>query len=366
MITFKLPDLGEGLPDAEIRQWHVKVGDLIKADMPLVSMETAKAIVDVPSPYTGTVTVLHGKVGEIIKTGQPLVEFSEVSGRIDTGTVAGQLEEGQQSISYDPKVASRSLHALSPKVHPLARRMAAAQGLDLSLVQGTGPQGLIMVHDLPAQGNELPQGWEVLKGPRRAMAQAMRRSADEVVPVTVHEDVDISHWSHETDVTVKLIQAIVAACKKEPALNAWYRSDLNARLVHSEVHLGLAVDSAEGLFVPVIQNVQNLEPSSLRKQIETLKTKVAERSLSPEALKGATFMLSNYGKFAGRYANPIIIPPLVAILGAGRNYRSMQLIKGEPKDRSWLPLSLSMDHRCVTGGEATRFLQAIIDELGRL
>ncbi|KTC65108.1 dihydrolipoamide acetyltransferase (plasmid) [Legionella adelaidensis] len=366
MNIFNLPDLGEGLPDAEIHEWYVKEGDTVKADQPLVSMETAKAVVDVPCPQDGTIVKFYGKPGDVIKTGEPLVAFS-AEGNVtkDKGTVVGNLEESTE-ISEDNFIIGSALSTGRIKTTPAVRMLAKKLNINLATVQGSGDHGVITKEDVEraaGQKNKLGEGFEPLRGVRRAMLQSMVQSHQEVVPVSIFDEVNINAWKPQTDITVRLIHAIVAASEKEPALNAWFDTANSARKCFSEVHLGLAMDNEEGLFVPVIHNAGSYSDKELRNIINTFKEQVAERTVPAEKLKGATITLSNFGKFAGRFASPIIVPPMVAILAVGRLYEGAVTIHGKIESQRLLPLSLSFDHRAVTGGEATRFLGVVIKEL---
>ncbi|QDP72815.1 2-oxo acid dehydrogenase subunit E2 [Legionella israelensis] len=367
MTIFNLPDLGEGLPDAEIHEWFVKEGDTVKTDQPLVSMETAKAVVDVPCPQDGKITKLYGKPGDVIKTGEPLVAFESASEKpMDKGTVVGNLEESTE-VSEDHFIIGKAAGKPSrPKATPAVRMLAKKLGIDLNKVKGTGEHGIILREDVEqfaTDETQLPEGYEPLRGVRRAMLNSMVQSHKEIVPVSLFDEADIDCWKTGTNITVRLIRAIIDACRKEPALNAWFSTQHSARKLMDKVHLGLAMDSDEGLFVPVIHNVSDKTDTDLRKEIDELKKQVQSRQVEPEKLKGATISLSNFGKFAGRFASPIIVPPMVAILGVGRLYQSAVSHNGKIESHKVLPLSLSFDHRAVTGGEATRFLGAIIGSL---
>lgn len=371
MTIFKLPDLGEGLPEAEIHEWFVKVGDHVNLDQPLVSMETAKAVVEVPSPQTGVIEALMGKPGDIIKTGSPLVKFVDqvVQGKIDQGTVVGHLEENQ-SIGEDNFIVGGQQRTLI-KITPAVRLLAKKKGVDINSIEGTGTNGLITVYDIEQAASKaaiLPPGYEPLHGVRRAMQQNMALSHQEVVPVSIFDEVDIHHWPAQTDITVRLIQAICKACQVEPALNSWFDSAHCARKFFPEVNLGLAMDMPDGLFVPVMMNVNEKSDLEIRNMINDYKSQVQARTLAPEYFKNATITLSNFGKFSGRFASPIIVPPMVAIIAVGRLYESVvsvnhQYEQAKMESHRMLPLSLSFDHRSVTGGEATRFLGAMIEAL---
>ena len=367
MNIFNLPDLGEGLPDAEIHEWFVKEGDMVTVDQPLVSMETAKAVVDVPSPQAGTIEKLFGKPGDVIKTGEPLIAFiAEHAAREDKGTVVGRLEESND-ISADHFVIGSGSHSQRAKATPIVRMLAKKRKINLNTLQGTGEHGVITKEDVEKEAERLsrpPEGYEMLHGVRRAMLNSMVQSHKEVVPVSLFDEADIQGWKEQSDITVRLIQAIQYACAKEPALNAWFDSTHGARKYFNEVHLGLAMDTDEGLFVPVIQDVSRYSDKALRDIINDYKVRVQQRTLPSEQLKGATFTLSNFGKFAGRFASPIIVPPMVGILAVGRLYQAPIVnTEGKIEAHYLLPLSLSFDHRAVTGGEATRFLGALIESL---
>lgn len=365
MNIFKLPDLGEGLPDAEIHEWFVKEGDTVKADQPLVSMETAKAVVDVPCPQDGTIVKFFGKPGDVIKTGDPLVAFAAESAAVkDKGTVVGNLEESKE-VSEDNFIVGASSSS-RVKTTPAVRMLAKKLHVDLSTLKGTGEHGVITKADVERVANEKSkpgEGYEPLRGVRRAMLHSMVQSHQEVVPVSIFDEADINHWKEKTDITVRLIRAITFACSKEPSLNAWFDTTHNARRCFSDLNLGLAMDNEEGLFVPVIHNAATHSDKDLRQVINEYKRLVAERALPQEKLKGATITLSNFGKFAGRFASPIIVPPMVAIVAVGRLYEGAVSVSGKIESHRLLPLSLSFDHRAVTGGEATRFLGHVIKEL---
>lgn len=367
MNIFNLPDLGEGLPDAEIHEWFVKEGDTVIADQPLVSMETAKAVVDVPCPQGGIIAKLFGKPGDVIKTGDALVGFEATDApRVDKGTVVGNLEESTDVSDDNFTIGSGHSTSQRIKVTPAVRLLAKKLGVNLSTLSGSGEHGVITRDDVQAAANkssQLPEGYEALRGVRRAMLNSMVQSHQDVVPVSIFDEADIECWQPANDITVRLIRAITHACKHEPALNAWFDTAHSARKCFKEVHLGLAMDNSEGLFVPVIHDAGNNSDDQLRQTINDYKRAVSERSVPPEKLKGATITLSNFGKFAGRFASPIIVPPMVAILAVGRLYQGAVASKGKLEVHRLLPLSLSFDHRAVTGGEATRFLGAVIESL---
>lgn len=421
MNIFTLPDLGEGLPDAEIVNWHVEVGDFVKLDQILVSVETAKAVVEIPSPMEGLIQKLFGKAGDLVHTGAPLVEFDISTGdsrsgtsghnshvdsdrRDNVATAAGELEIGDTVIqdqshlhlqkqinnlqankahvatSFNTGIGSNigtnianvnSNIGTSIKATPAVRARAQELQIDLASVIGTGPNGTITKQDLEKATSALQAtdtlqqsgSFEQLKGVRRAMAHSMAKSHAEVVPITIMDDAKLLNWPEKEDITVRIIQAIVAAYQIQPDLNAWFDSKAMARRVIKELNLGIAMDTEDGLFVPVIHNAEKLNKTELRAELEKLKKQVHDRTISPNDLRGATFTLSNVGIFSGRYANPVVLPPTVAILAAGKIREEVVAIKGEIRICKVLPLALTFDHRVVTGGEATRFMAAVMQSL---
>lgn len=372
MKIFNLPDLGEGLAEAEIREWYVKKGDTVKTEQPLVAVETAKALVDVPSPFTGKIATLHGQVGDIIKTGAPLVSFTDeqAENRPDSGTVVGSIEVGQRILREEPAGVMAATTTAGPQIKaaPAVRALAKALQVDLTAVTPSGPERSITLDDVKNAAEKpmtppAPVLGEPLRGARRAMATAMPVAHREVVPVTLMEDANIAHWPRETDFTVRFVHCIAAACHAEPALNAHYEGKSMSRQLFNEVNVGLAVDTQEGLYVPVLKNVNARDDADLRATIDHFKELAQKQAFPLELLHGATITLTNFGTIAGRYANPIIMPPTVAIIGIGRAGDKVIAINGKPEVRKMLPLSLTFDHRAVTGGEATRFLAALISNL---
>jgi pyruvate dehydrogenase E2 component (dihydrolipoamide acetyltransferase) len=453
--TFYLPDLGEGLPDATVVEWHVKVGDTIKLDAPLVSMETAKAVVDVPSPYTGKVTKLHGAAGDIIETGAALAEFepdpnakqraeaestghhhgpkksvgsaapdnsakvvaSDEGGEIaqakadreDEGTVVGAMVSGNH-------VHVEQLSSVGGvKAVPAVRALAKKLKVDLTRVRPTGDGGVVTMKDVkdaaangsaplgaaparavhedagrhlaprlpepePARGPTSLAGKPVrtsspsvhasgqpeqLKGVRRNMARVMADAHAQVVPTTLVDDADLHAWIGKQDITARLIRAIVTACKSVPALNAWFDGKNLTRTLHPHVDIGIAVDTEEGLFVPALRNADVLDGAGVRAAIKRLRTQVEDRSIPASELSGYTISLSNFGMFAGRYATPVVVPPCVAIVGAGKLSHDVVAVMGGIEVHRRMPISLTFDHRAATGGEAARFLKALLDDLAQ-
>ncbi len=363
MSTFKLPDLGEGLQEAEVVDWHVAVGDDVVADQPLVSVETDKAVVDIPAPQAGRVTKLHAKAGDILKVGAPLVEF-EAGAKRDTGVIVGETPRSDTKL--DEGAAHEAPGRTRVKATPAVRALARKLNVDLAAVDASGPDGTVTAADVERVAKSLAgmAPPEPVRGVRRTMAQKMAQSHAEVAPATVYDEADVNEWTAASDPTVRLIRALAAACKAEPALNAWYDSRENTRRLHPKVDLSIAVHTDSGLFVPVMRDVGNRSAEDLRRGIDAMKADVAKRAIPPEEMRGATITLSNFGVFGGgRFAQLVIIPPQVAIVGAGRAKPRAVVKDGAVVARRMLPLSLTFDHRVVNGGEAAGFLAAMIKDL---
>ncbi len=369
MKYFKLPDLGEGLPEAEIVEWHVQAGDEVEVDQVLASMETAKAIVDVPSPIKGKIEKLFGDAGDVIHTGEPLVGFE--GQEEDSGTVVGKVDShGAVAGGDDAFFAGNTMAPVAgSKVQalPATRLLAKKLGVDIEALTGTGANGVVVDADVQKafEADDSLSKNEIIKGARKAMADAMRHSNDTCVPVTLADDADISDWAEGQDPTVRLIRAVAEACAAEPSLNAHFDMGTASRRLFDNVDLGIAVDSRHGLYVPVLRDVANRDDQSLRDGLDKMIADVKERRVPQDELKGATITLSNFGAIAGRYANPILSPPQVAIIGAGRSYDTVVMKDGQPVGKRMLPLSVTMDHQACTGGEAARFLKALKASLAK-
>ena len=425
--SFHLPDLGEGLPDAEIVEWHVAVGDVVRLDAPLVSMETAKAVVDVPSPFSGKVLKLAGQAGDVVLTGAVLVEIeldpnlpqradAQDTGHHhgapaapaapapppaavepeaadeDAGTVVGAMESSN-AIRSEQAVAIGGIKAM-PAVRALAKKLK----VDLARVRATGADGVITLADVkaaaaspsaqapvsvaaapapavarapsaPAPAFMPPPAGddkdEPIRGVRRNMLRSMSAAHAEVVPTTLMDDADLSAWAPGEDITVRTLRALAAAAKTEPAMNAWLNAREGTLRRHSAVHIGVAIDSADGLFVASLKHCDTRDGAQLRAELNRLRDGVRNRTLPPEDLSGYTLMFSNFGVFAGKYATPVVVPPCVCIVGAGRLYHAVVPVLGGMETHRMMPISLTFDHRAATGGEAARFLKAMIDDLQR-
>ncbi|AJC50317.1 dihydrolipoamide acetyltransferase family protein [Coxiella endosymbiont of Amblyomma americanum] len=369
MKVFKLPDLGEGLPDAIIREWHVKEGDKVIVDQPLVSMETAKALVDVPSPVSGKIVRLFGKIGDTIKTDCPLIGFEETfetkNPEFSTKTATNVIKSDHVILkSLDHHVTHKPKRIRSIRATPAIRKLAKQLGVDLSKIK---PRNSIITSDLVKKAFQLQQislQNSNLSNVRQAMAFNMSQSHRDVVPVSLSDDADIHIWESRQDISIRLIRAIEKACITIPIMNAYFDGNKMSYQIKKHINIGIAIDTPNGLYVPVLKDIAHKDDNALRQKINHFKEMAQTQSLRFEDLQGATIMLSNFGMFAGRYANPIVLPPLVTVVGAGRvREQVVPSDNGQPAVHRILPLSITSDHRIITGGEIARFLKELINAL---
>ncbi|EGA68852.1 branched-chain alpha-keto acid dehydrogenase subunit E2 [Vibrio sinaloensis DSM 21326] len=377
MKSFLLPDLGEGLAESEIIEWHVSEGDYVEVDQTVLTVETAKAVVEVPAPYSGIVVRRHGNEGDVVNIGALLLEIKEQGAMAepqtvsettsaDAATVVGNVSQQAHSVDVDDFwVGADSNHHEQSSITamPSARLLANKLGVNLEKVEGTGLHGLITDDDIYHEAGRQQPGTEVLKGARRTMVSTMTESHHNVASVTITEEASLANWPSKEDISARLIQAVVYACQKEPALNAWFDADTMTRCVHSTVNIGIAVDSAHGLYVPVLRHADKFDDEGIRVWLDQTVQGIRERKIGREQLQHATITLSNFGAIAGIYATPVVSPPQVAIVGAGRIIDKLTLVDGQAVMTKAMPLSITFDHRACTGGEAARFTKKLVEHL---
>lgn len=365
MPYFTLPDLGEGLQEAEVVEWQIREGDTVAVDSPLLSVETAKAIVDIPAPQDGTAATLFVQPGDIVHVGEPLLAFEGEQGS-GSQTVVGNLESREGNDSTDDFVVGAVTDgqpgvSTTPAIRALARHL----GVDLDRIRGSGPANSITLEDVQQQANLKKSHGDStpLKGVARTMAKTMASAGAQVVPVSLFDQVSIAHWPEKADITLRLIRAIVAGSQAEPLVNAWFDGEQLSRRVVDKVDLGIAVDTPDGLFVPVLRDVANRDDTDLREGLNRLRRDVEARKVPAKELQGATLTLSNFGTLAGRFATPVVVPPQVAIVGAGKRFTQPGIHNGEVFEDVQMPVSLTFDHRALNGRQAARFLGAVLASL---
>ncbi|GLI39850.1 2-oxo acid dehydrogenase subunit E2 [Geobacter hydrogenophilus] len=372
-FDFKLPDLGEGITEAELRKWLVKEGDTVREHQPVAEVETDKAVVEVPSPRGGRVGRLARREGETVEVGATLFTIEEEGEappeRPKSVGIVGELPEAEEE---------REIIAT-----PLVRKLARERGIDLATVRGSGPRGSITPDDLQRiSPSSAPQPTESfspvklvpLRGVRRAVARNVMASQRNTAFVTGMEEADITElWelrrrelgaveargAHLTFLPF-FIKAVQHALQQHPYLNATIDDAAETIIIKRHYHFGIAVETPDGLMVPVIRDVDRKSIIELAAEIQELGSKARKRTISLDELKGSTFTLTNYGHFGGVFATPIINWPDVAILGFGRIGERPWIHKGQIAIRRILPLSLTFDHRVTDGADAAQFLLKVV------
>jgi pyruvate dehydrogenase E2 component (dihydrolipoyllysine-residue acetyltransferase) len=350
---FKLPDLGEGLTEGEVARWLVEEGQDVAEDDPLVEIQTDKTTVEIPSPAAGKVARILVREGDVVPVGTVLVVI---------GDDASEL----RSAGADP---GGSVHASPPapspgrvRATPLIRKIAKELGVDLATVTGTGPNGQITEADVrgespatPAEGRREP-----LRGVRRLIAEHMARAHREVPPVTWVEECDFEQLD-----LARLVPTVLKAC----ALSLREFPELNARLESDEIvyleryDLGIAVQTANGLVVPVVRNCDTRSVGELADDVARLAEAARAGKLLPEELRGSTFTVTSAGKLAGLFHTPIVNYPEVAILGVGRIAPRPVVRDGEVVVRRTGTIAVTFDHRVIDGARASEFGLAVIRRL---
>jgi pyruvate/2-oxoglutarate dehydrogenase complex dihydrolipoamide acyltransferase (E2) component len=370
---FLLPDLGEGVTEAEVDRWLVKEGDEIAEDDPLVEVITDKATAEIPSPFAGVVARIHVPEGNIAAVGAVLV------------TIGGDAP------SSEAAAPARAPSAGPVKATPPVRRLARELGVDLALVQGTGPDGRITRADVERSGGRegapspvgsgdrapvvpgTPSGVskerrEPLRGVRRTIAQRMS-DAHRIVPAVTHvEECDVTQLdaarrlANERDPSAPkltflpfIAKAVVAGLRRYPALNSSLDEDAGEIVYHSRFDLGIAVDTEAGLTVPVVREVDGKSLRELAGEMDELARGARAGTLEREQLKGATFTITSPGPYGGLMATPIVFHPQAAILGVHRATPRPVARDGQVVIRTMMNLSVTFDHRVLDGLTAAKF-----------
>ena len=399
-LEFRFPDVGEGIAQGEIVRWLVAQGDRVKADQPLVEVETDKAVVEIPAPRAGTILRLPVAAGETIQVGEILAVIGEADGseagaapQPEAASVVGRLDAKTMDLPPEPVAAQPEDDALADRrvlAIPSVRKLARDLGVDLSRVAPSGPRGRIRREDVlraapqdtasaqPADTQRDTHGaieLQPLTALRRTIAKAMVEAATTAVPITTIDEVDISElldWrarsnAAASDVRLTLLpfimKAVVAALKQHPALNASLAEDQQHLILKRYYHLGIATDTPEGLIVPVVKDVDRKSLLDLATELQHLVELTNTRRIPLTDLRGGTFTISNYGAVGGIFATPMLHLPQVAILGVGRFMQKPVAYEGAVALRTILPLSLTFDHRVLDGAAAQRFLNAIMAHL---
>jgi pyruvate dehydrogenase E2 component (dihydrolipoyllysine-residue acetyltransferase) len=348
---FKLPDLGEGLTEGEIARWLVQEGQEIAEDEPLVEIQTDKTTVEIPSPAAGKVARIMVAEGEVVPVGTVLVVIGE-----DGATPAVADEPaGRPKPAAAPREPAQRVRAT-----PLIRKVAQELDVDLAQVEGTGPQGRITEEDVRAAAGPSEGRREPLRGVRRLVAEHMARAHREVPPVTWVEECDFGAVDLKQLVPV-VLKAVAETLKEFPELNARLEGD---EIVYLDRYdLGVAVQTDQGLVVPVVRGCDEASLDDLRAEVDRLAEAAREGSLKPEELRGSTFTVTSAGKLGGLLTTPIVNHPEVAILSIGRIAERPVVKDGEIVARPTGFVSVTFDHRVVDGARAAEFGLAVIRRL---
>jgi len=411
---FILPDLGEGVHEAELIRWCVAVGDIVQEHQTLAEMETDKALVEVPSPWSGTIKELNGNVGDIILVGSALVTYDiggdaapepvaaeviDVAAREDAGTVVGNVSETlsmPSSFRRNTETPATSSSAGRSLATPSVRRIARDLHIDIDVVSGTGRGGRVTASDIQSHVEEpaaiaptTPPAQEEIaiatrvaqpiegiseripfRGVRRKIAEALQHSLRTAAHFSVNEEADITDLEKRRKGLETLLgrrisplpfvlTAVCKALRSHPRMNCTVDDFVEEIQIRSVVNLGCAVDTDHGLMVPVVKNADELGLVQLADRVAELAKECRDRTIDREDLSGGTFTVSSVGNCGGMFTTPIINYPEVGILGVGRA-REQVLTKDGAFYAGWvLPMSLSCDHRVVDGAEAARFLTTI-------
>ncbi|AZC17910.1 dihydrolipoamide acetyltransferase family protein [Pseudomonas sp. CMR5c] len=415
--VIKMPDIGEGIAEVELSQWHVKVGDLVVEDQVLADVMTDKAMVDIPSPVHGKVLALGGEPGEVMAVGSILISI-EVEG-------AGNLKDSDQLPTPSKAPAAAEKPAAAPVVaapqvekpapacqagasrpaqapvardanerplaSPAVRKHALDLGIQLRLVQGSGPAGRVLHEDLDAylaQGTQAAHGHSApsasyaerhdeeqiqVIGMRRKIAQRMQESKHRAAHFSYVEEVDVTaleelrihlnekHGATRGKLTLLpfLVRAMVVALRDFPQINARYDDEAQVVTRHGAVHVGVATQSDVGLMVPVVRHAEARSLWGNAEEIVRLAKAARAGKAAREELSGSTITLTSLGALGGIVSTPVLNLPEVAIVGVNKIVERPMVIKGQIVIRKMMNLSSSFDHRVVDGMDAAQFIQAI-------
>ncbi len=376
IVKFRLPDLGEGLEEAEVVRWLVAEGDTVTLNQPLVEVDTAKALVEIPSPRAGKVVTLHATATQTVKVGSPLVSF-EVEGAADepvasrTAVLVGYGVDEGAPVARRRRLVAPPERLAAVQAPPPVRKLAAEMGVDLASTSGSGPQGRITREDvLAAAGPAGTAGDEriAVTGVRKLVAEKMTTSVREIPHVTTFLSVDATHLlavrdriKEATAVKVSplavVAKAFVQICAKHPKLNSRFDAAASEIVIRRTINLGIATDTERGLVVTVVREADSRNVAELAADIERLAAAAREGKAKPEDLTGSTVTISNVGSFGAEYGTPIINYPEASILALGVIADRPVALAKKVTIRPMATLSLSFDHRVLDGAEAGRALK---------
>lgn len=405
---FLLPDLGEGLEDAEVATWYVAEGDTVELNQTLVEVNTAKALVEIPAPWEGVIEKLHAAEGDVVKVGSPLVSIRvEAEASDETGPAEAKPKRQAVLVGYgvaeEEEAAPTRRPARPPagdgngaeggasKATPPVRKLAKELGVDLAGIRGSGPDGRVTRADVeeaagsapqasphPTGAPRTPQPLAVhsgdervpVRGVRRLVAEKMARSASEIPHVTTFLNIDAT-WiealraeleaeaGHRVTALPVIVRAFIQILGDHRALNASFDAAASEIVLRGDIHVGIATDTERGLLVPVVRHADRLGMVGLAEEIARLVTAARAGKAKPEELTGSTVTVTNVGSFGAESGTPIINHPEAAILAVGVIEPRALVVDGVVEPRPATTLSLSFDHRVLDGAEAGRAMKAL-------
>ena len=416
LVEFHMPDVGEGIAEAEVLQWFAEVGDVVVTDQPMVQVETDKSIVEIPAPATGTLLKQCVPVGKVAKVEALLAVIGDPGalGDVPTGppstpaaaeapvpdrdgssiapSVAGATGPTVLAGASDPAAARKR-----PMASPRTRRLAVQRGIDLTAIEGTGPHGRILEADLdhPRQVNGSPAASSAaasaaragvsranevveLRGLRRSIARSMTEAL--AIPhVTEFREVDATNLlaaqsalkpafeakGVRLSMFPLLLKVVMRALAIQPSMNATYDAATETLTKYAGVHLGMATATEDGLIVPVIRDADTLNLMELAVEVERLAERARRRTATPQELTGGSFTVTNFGSFGTWIGNPVIRPPEVGIAGFGRITEKVIAVDGQAVVRPVLPIVVATDHRINDGAHLAGFVNAVADAVAQ-
>lgn len=408
-FEFKFPDVGEGIHEGELLKWLVREGEAVEEGQPLAEIQTDKAVVEVPSPKKGIILKLHFNPGDKVNVGDVLVTIGERGEKAvaikpvkqkeerKSVSVMGQLEEATEE-EGEMRIVQQPSKKVAPSVlaMPAVRKLAKELNIDLSTIKGTGPNGRVTKEDVKTAKPGISKKTEVaseqpkvmfdnygsvlhirLHGTRKAISEHMSESHKHAVLVTHMDEADVTKLSEirekEKQVAEKngvhltylpfIVKAVIAALKSNPYLNSSMDENSNEILLKKYFNIGFAVDTTDGLIVPVIKNADKKSIFDIAKEMNDLAEKSRNKEISLTDLKGGSFTITNIGSIGGTAFTPISNYPEAAILGVGKMMDKPVVKDGKIIVRKILPLVVSFDHRIIDGAKAAKFMNYIIKNL---
>ncbi|MBI4050951.1 MAG: 2-oxo acid dehydrogenase subunit E2 [Elusimicrobia bacterium] len=364
---FKLPDVGEGLHEGEIVKWHVKEGELVQENQPLVDVLTDKATVEIPSPKTGKILKLLAQPGQKVRVGEGLIQ-------IETPDQEPRLQTHDSQLTTRLPTGQAGNSQLEVLATPAVRKLAKDLGVDLSKIKGTGPQGRITEEDLHKTG---PEERIPLRGIRRKTAEKMSFSKKTVAHVTHADEADATalvalreELKPEAEKKgIKLtylsfiLKALTKALKEFPSLNASLDDQREEIVLKRYYNIGIATATEHGLFNPVIKEADKKDIWNLAQEVERLSNAARKNQISLSDLQASTFTITNIGPIGGLFATPVVVHPETAILGVMKIQKRPIVRDNQVVIRDMLNLCLSFDHRVLDGAEAAMFMNTLIKHL---